>query len=192
MTQPAATREAFEADVLPQLDSLYRLALRLTTDPSRAEDLVQDTVLKAFRSWQSFQPGTSIRSWLFTILRNTFINDYRRRQREPIPMDLDAAEALATSRAAEDEDPEGTYFNQIIDAKVLEAIDALPEDFREVLVLSDVENMSYAEIAKMLNLPVGTVKSRLFRARRQLQKALRDHAVEMGYLKRRNVPDSDI
>jgi RNA polymerase sigma-70 factor, ECF subfamily len=192
MTQPAATREAFEADVLPQLDSLYRLALRLTTDPSRAEDLVQDTVLKAFRSWQSFQPGTSIRSWLFTILRNTFINDYRRRQREPIPMDLDAAEALATFRAAEDEDPEGTYFNQIVDAKVLEAIDALQEDFREVLVLSDVENMSYAEIARMLNLPVGTVKSRLFRARRQLQKALRDHAVEMGYLKRRNAPDSDI
>jgi RNA polymerase sigma-70 factor (ECF subfamily) len=192
MTQPAAGREAFEADVLPQLDSLYRLALRLTTDPSRAEDLVQDTVLKAFRSWQSFQPGTSIRSWLFTILRNTFINDYRRRQREPIPMDLDAAESLATFRAAEDEDPEGTYFNQIVDAKVLEAIDALPEDFREVLVLSDVENMSYAEIARMLSLPVGTVKSRLFRARRLLQKALRDHAVEMGYLKRQNVPDSEL
>jgi RNA polymerase sigma-70 factor (ECF subfamily) len=192
MTQPAATREAFEADVLPQLDSLYRLALRLTTDPTRAEDLVQDTVLKAFRSWQSFQPGTSIRSWLFTILRNTFINDYRRRQREPIPMDLDAAESLATFRAAEDEDPEGTYFNQIVDAKVLEAIDALPEDFREVLVLSDVENMSYAEIARMLSLPVGTVKSRLFRARRQLQKALREHAVEMGYLKRTNAPESSI
>lgn len=192
MTQPAAAREAFEADVLPQLDSLYRLALRLTTDPSRAEDLVQDTVLKAFRSWQSFQPGTSIRSWLFTILRNTFINDYRRRQREPIPMDLDAAESLATFRAAEDEDPEGTYFNQIVDAKVLEAIDALPQDFREVLVLSDVESMSYAEIAQMLSLPVGTVKSRLFRARRLLQKALHDYAVEMGYLKRPNVPDSEL
>lgn len=192
MTQPAAAREAFEADVLPQLDSLYRLALRLTTDPSRAEDLVQDTVLKAFRSWQSFQPGTSIRSWLFTILRNTFINDYRRRQREPIPMDLDAAESLATFRATEDEDPEGTYFNQIVDAKVLEAIDALPQDFREVLVLSDVESMSYAEIAQMLSLPVGTVKSRLFRARRLLQKALHDYAVEMGYLKRPNVPDSEL
>ncbi len=191
MTQPAAAREAFEAEVLPQLDSLYRLALRLTTDPSRAEDLVQDTVLKAFRSWQSYQPGTSIRSWLFTILRNTFINDYRRRQREPIPMDLEAAEPLAAFRSAEDEDPEGTYFNQIVDAKVLEAIDALPEEFREVLVLSDVENMSYAEIAKVLDRPIGTVKSRLFRARRQLQKALYDHAVEMGYLKRRPVPDSD-
>jgi RNA polymerase sigma-70 factor (ECF subfamily) len=110
MTQPAAAREEFEAQLLPQLDSLYRLALRLTTDPSRAEDLVQDTVLKAFRSWQSFQPGTSIRSWLFTILRNTFINDYRRRKREPIAMDLEVAEPMATFRAPEDEDPEGTYF----------------------------------------------------------------------------------
>jgi RNA polymerase sigma-70 factor (ECF subfamily) len=191
MTEPAAAREAFEAQLLPQLDSLYRLALRLTTDPSRAEDLVQDTVLKAFRSWQSFQPGTSIRSWLFTILRNTFINDYRRRKREPIPMDLEVAEPMATFRAAEDEDPEGAFFNRIVDAKVLEAIDALPEDFREVLVLSDVENMPYAEIARMLNLPVGTVKSRLFRARRQLQKVLHDHAVEMGYLKRKHVQESD-
>ena len=88
MSDADARRAVFEAEVLPQLDALYRLGLRLTTDPSRAEDLVQDTVLKAFRSWERFQPGTNIRSWLFTILRNTFINDYRRRQREPIPMDL--------------------------------------------------------------------------------------------------------
>jgi RNA polymerase sigma-70 factor (ECF subfamily) len=186
MTDPAPGRSAFEAEVLPQLDSLYRLALRLTTDPSRAEDLVQDTVLKAFRSWQSFQPGTNIRSWLFTILRNTFINDYRRRQREPIAMDLDAVEPHAAFRAAQDEDPEGTFFSQIVDAKVLDAIDALPEDFREVLVLSDIENMSYAEIAEVLGVPVGTVKSRLFRARRQLQEVLYDHAVEMGYIRARD------
>jgi len=186
MTDPEPDRSAFEAEVLPQLDSLYRLALRLTTDPSRAEDLVQDTVLKAFRSWQSFQPGTNIRSWLFTILRNTFINDYRRRQREPIAMDLDAVEPHAAFRAAQDEDPEGTFFSQIVDAKVLDAIDALPEDFREVLVLSDIENMSYAEIAEVLGVPVGTVKSRLFRARRQLQEVLYDHAVEMGYIRARD------
>jgi len=185
MTHLAPGREAFEAEVIPQLDSLYRLALRLTTDPSRAEDLVQDTVLKAFRSWQSFQPGTNIRSWLFTILRNTFINDYRRRQREPIPMDLEAAEPHATLRAVDDEDPEGTFFARIVDAKVLEAIDRLAEDFREVLVLSDIENLSYAEIADVLGIPVGTVKSRLFRARRQLQEVLYDHAVEMGYIRPR-------
>ncbi len=186
MTDPAPGREAFEAEVIPQLDSLYRLALRLTTDPSRAEDLVQDTVLKAFRSWQRFQPGTNIRSWLFTILRNTFINDYRRRQREPIPMDLETAEPHATFRAVDDEDPEGTFFAQIVDAKVLEAIDRLPEDFREVLVLSDIENLTYAEIADVLGIPVGTVKSRLFRARRQLQEVLYDHAVEMGYIRARD------
>lgn len=184
MTSAPPDRESFEAEVLPQLDSLYRLALRLTTDPTRAEDLVQDTVLKAFRSWQRFQPGTNIRSWLFTILRNTFINEYRRRQREPIPMDLETIEPYATFRGTDEEDPEGTFFSQIVDGKVLEAIDALPEDFREVLVLSDVENLSYAEIADVLGLPVGTVKSRLFRARRQLQRALYDHAVEMGYLRK--------
>jgi RNA polymerase sigma-70 factor (ECF subfamily) len=186
MTDPAPGREAFEAEVLPQLDSLYRLAPRLTTDPSRAEDLVQDTVLKAFRSWQRFQPGTNIRSWLFTILRNTFINDYRRRQREPIPMDLETAEPHASFRAVDDEDPEGTFFSRIVDAKVLEAIDRLPEDFREVLVLSDIENLPYAEIAEVLSIPVGTVKSRLFRARRQLQEVLYDHAVEMGYIRARD------
>ena len=186
MTDPAADRSAFEAEVLPQLDSLYRLGLRLTTDPSRAEDLVQDTALKAFRSWQRFQPGTNIRSWLFTILRNTFINDYRRRQREPIPMDLEAVEPHAAFRAAQDEDPEGAFFSQIVDAKVLNAIDALPEEFREVLVLSDIENLPYAEIAEVLGVPVGTVKSRLFRARRQLQEALYDHAVEMGYIRARD------
>ncbi len=178
-----ARRESFEREVLPQLDSLYRLALRLTTEPSRAEDLVQDTVLKAFRSWERYQPGTNVRGWLFTILRNTFINDYRRRQREPIAMDLEAVEPYSISRAPADEDPEGTFFSQIIDAKVLEAIDALPEDFREVLVMSDVENMTYAEIAEVLKIPVGTVKSRLFRARRQLQGTLYDHAREMGYIK---------
>ncbi|HEU5170480.1 MAG TPA: sigma-70 family RNA polymerase sigma factor [Gemmatimonadales bacterium] len=183
MTAPEARRADFEAEALPQLDPLYRLALRLTTDPSRAEDLVQDTVLKAFRAWDRFQPGTNVRSWLFTILRNTFINEYRRRQREPIPMDLEAIEAHITERPVADEDPEGAFFAQIVDEKVLEAIDRLPDEFREVLVLSDIENLTYAEIAEVLRLPIGTVKSRLFRARRQLQTALYDHAVEMGYLK---------
>jgi RNA polymerase sigma-70 factor (ECF subfamily) len=179
-------REAFEAEILPQLDSLYRLALGLTTDPSRAEDLVQDTVLKAIRYWRRFQPGTNIRSWLFTILRNTFISAYRRRQREPIPMDVETAEQHAGFRAVGDADPEGTFFARIVDARVLEALDALPDDFREALVLSDVESLSYAEIAGVLDIPVGTVKSRVFRARRRLQEVLYDHAVEMGYVRARS------
>lgn len=179
------SREAFEAELLPQLDSLYSLAFRFTTDPSRAEDLVQDTLVKAFRSWRQFQHGSNIRSWLFTILRNTFISNCRRSRREPIPMDLVSAELAATIRAVDGNDPEGTFFARIVEAKVLETIDTLQNDFREVVVLSDVENLSYAAIAGVLGIPVGTVRSRLFRARRQLQKALYDDALDMGYVRAR-------
>jgi RNA polymerase sigma-70 factor, ECF subfamily len=178
-------RKAFEAELLPQLGSLYSRALRFTTDPSRAEDLVQDTLLKAFRSWRQFQPGSNIRSWLFTILRHTFINNLRRSRREPIPMDLASADPAATIRAVDGNDPEGTVFARIVDAKVLETIDTLQDDFREVVVLSAVENLSYTAIAGVLGIPVGTVKSRLFRARRQLQRALYDDALDMGYVRAR-------
>lgn len=150
-----------------------------------AEDLVQDTMLKAYRSWRQYRPGTNAKGWLLTILRNTFINAYRRRKLEPVAMDLGAAESHLPGRSPAETDPEGNFFARIIDQKVIEAIDALPEEFREVLVLSDIEQMSYAEIAETVGVPVGTVKSRLFRARRQLQTALYSHAVEMGYLKPR-------
>jgi RNA polymerase sigma-70 factor (ECF subfamily) len=183
MTIPTDTaRAGFEREALVHLDTLYRAALRFTGDPSRAEDLVQDTMLRAFRAWRSYQPGTNARAWLLTILRNTFINSYRRAKREPVAMELDAAEALALPEAWRDTDPEGEFFARIVDQKVLDAVDQLAPDFREVLVLSDMEGLPYAEIAAMLDIPVGTVKSRLFRARRQLQRALYDHAVEMGYI----------
>lgn len=175
----------FEAEALPHLDSLYRMALRLTGDSSRAEDLVQETMLKAYRAWSQFRPGTNARAWLLTILRNTFINEYRRRKREPIAVDLEAVEPYAIFRDAEQVDPEGAFFAQIVDERVLQAIDHLPPDFREVLALSDMENLSYAEIAETLDIPVGTVKSRLFRARRQLQAELYEHAVEQGYIRPR-------
>src|SRR3954471_15516116 len=185
MAEPSAAVRSFDAEALPHLDALYRVALRLTADPTQAEDLVQDTMLKAYRSWRQYRPGTNAKGWLLTILRNTFINDYRRRKHEPIAMDLEAAEPHALYRSMQESDPEGTFFAQIVDAKVLEAIDALPEEFREVLVLSDIEGMSYGEIADTLKIPVGTVKSRLFRARRQLQAGLYAHAVEMGYIQPR-------
>ncbi len=177
---------SFDAEALPHLDTLYRVALRLTGDAAMAEDLVQDTMLKAYRSWQQYRPGTNAKGWLLTILRNTFINAYRRRKLEPVAMDLEVAEPHAVDRAIEDADPEGNFFAQIIDQKVIEAIDALPEDFREVLVLSDIEGLSYAEIAEAVHAPIGTIKSRLFRARRQLQRTLYAHAVEMGYIKPRD------
>ncbi|MBA3522073.1 MAG: sigma-70 family RNA polymerase sigma factor [Gemmatimonadales bacterium] len=185
MAEPSTAGRSFDAEALPHLDALYRVALRLTADPSQAEDLVQDTMLKAYRSWRQYRPGTNAKGWLMTILRNTFINDYRRRKLEPVAMDLEAVEPHALYRSVENTDPEGTFFSQIVDEKVIEAVDALPRDFREVLVLSDMEGMRYAEIAEALELPVGTVKSRLFRARRQLQTALHAHAVEMGIIKAR-------
>jgi RNA polymerase sigma-70 factor (ECF subfamily) len=185
MAEPSTAGRTFDAEALPHLDALYRVALRLTGDPSQAEDLVQDTMLKAYRAWRQYRPGTNAKGWLLTILRNTFINDYRRRKLEPVAMDLEAVEPHALYRAVEQTDPEGAFFSKIVDAKVLEAIDALPPEFREVLVLSDIEGMRYAEIAETLQVPVGTVKSRLFRARRQLQAALYAHAVEMGYIKPR-------
>lgn len=181
-----ATLQSFEQEALPHLDSLYRMALRLTAEPARAEDLVQETMLKAFRAWHQYRPGTNARAWLLTILRNTFINEYRRQRREPVPVDLEAVEPYAIERPPEDADPEGTFFNQIVDERVLEAIDHLPHDFREVLALSDMEGLSYAEIAATLEIPVGTVKSRLFRARRLLQRELYEHAVEMGYIRPRD------
>jgi len=185
MAEPSTAGRSFDAEALPHLDALYRVALRLTGDPSQAEDLVQDTMLKAYRAWRQYRPGTNAKGWLLTILRNTFINDYRRRKLEPVAMDLEAVEPHALYRAVEETDPEGAFFSKIVDAKVLEAIDALSPEFREVLVLSDIEGMRYAEIAETLQVPVGTVKSRLFRARRQLQAALYAHAVEMGYIKPR-------
>src|SRR5919199_757287 len=188
MAEPTTAGRSFDAEALPHLDALYRVALRLTGDPSQAEDLVQDTMLKAYRSWRQYRPGTNAKGWLLTILRNTFINDYRRRRLEPVAMDLEAIEPRALYRAVEQSDPEGAFFSQIVDAKVLEAVDALPPEFREVLVLSDMEGMRYAEIAEALQVPVGTVKSRLFRARRPLQSDLYAHAVEMGYIQPRERP----
>jgi RNA polymerase sigma-70 factor (ECF subfamily) len=178
-------RLAFEQEALPHLDTAYRVALRLTGDPSRAEDLVQDTMLKAFRSWHQYQSGTNVRAWLLTILRNTFINDYRREKARGPTVDLSNIEEFSLFDEVGDRDPEGRFFSQIVDDEVVRAIDGLPEEFRETLVLSDVEGLPYQEIARIIGVPVGTVKSRLFRARRALQRVLYDYAVEMGYIKRR-------
>lgn len=178
-------RRAFEQEALPHLDSMYRVALRLTSDPSRAEDLVQDAMLKALRSWQQYQPGTNVRAWLLTILRNTFINDYRREKTRGPTVDISEAESFSLFEEVGDRDPEGRFFDRIVDDEVLRAIDQLPEEFRETLVLSDVEGLPYQEIGRITGVPVGTVKSRLFRARKALQGRLYRYAVDMGYIKRR-------
>src|SRR3954470_8569545 len=181
-----AKRTAFEREALPHLDTVYRVALRFTGEPARAHDLVQDTMLKAFRSWHRYEPGTNVRAWLLTILRNTFINEYRKEKQRGPTVDISTAETFSLFNEVQEEDPEGQFFDQIVDDEVLKAIDKLPVEFRETLVLSDLEGMSYQEIADVTSVPVGTVKSRLFRARRALQRQLYDYAVEMGYIKRRD------
>ncbi len=180
---PDGRRAAFEREALVHLDAVYRVALRLAGNPADAEDLVQETMLKAYRSWNQFQPGTNAKAWLLTILRNSFINEYRRRTRHPETVDVDTIEPFAVFEEIQDDDPQGTFFDQIVDDEVLRAIDELPEAFRETVMLSDVEGLRYEEIAKMLDVPVGTVKSRLFRARRMLQAKLYRYAVDMGYIK---------
>lgn len=180
MSSPAAPA-AFQSEVLPHLDTLYRVALRLTGEPAAAEDLVQDTMLRALRAWHTFQPGSNARAWLVTILRNQFINGWRSRKRAPAVVDMDAVPELPDSG---DPDPEGRFFRDLVDEEVLSAVDNLPEEFREVVVLSDMEGLPYAEIARVLSIPVGTVKSRLFRARRILQRQLRRYAEESGIVRR--------
>lgn len=176
-------RTQFETEALVHLDALYGLALRLTGgDAARSEDLVQDSLLKAYRSWSDFTLGTNCRAWLMTILRNTFINEFRSRQRRPTPVEFDEVADRSVFEAVESTDPEGDFFERLIDAEVIAAVDALPDEFRVPVVLSDLEGLSYQEIAEVLDIPVGTVKSRLFRARRRLQGRLYEYAVEMGYI----------
>ncbi len=176
-------RGAFEAEALPQLDAVYRVALRLSGNEAQADDLTQETMLRAFRAWHQFKSGTNVRAWLLTILRNTFINEYRRTRRAGVSVEVSDVEEFSVFSDVQDADPEGDFFNRIVDDEVLRAIDSLPDEFREAVVLSDIEDLSYAEIAKVLDVPIGTVKSRLFRARQALQRQLYEYALEMGYIK---------
>jgi RNA polymerase sigma-70 factor (ECF subfamily) len=175
-------RELFEMEALQQLDALYSFALKLTRDRSDAEDLVQDTVLRAFERWEQYQLGTNIRAWMFTILYHTFVSRKRRVESREVALAPDEAERRL-SEAPGDRDPEGAYFDSIVDDEITRAIDALPADYRTAVVLSDVHDLRYAEIATILDIPEGTVKSRLFRGRRLLQSALRNYASEMGYIR---------
>jgi RNA polymerase sigma-70 factor (ECF subfamily) len=180
---PEERREGYEKEALVHLDALYRVALRLTANAADAEDLVQETMLRAYRSWDRYTPGTNAKGWLLTILRHLFINEYRRKSRHPETVDVDTIEPFALFQEVQEEDPQGAFFDKIVDDEVLRAVDQLPEAFREAVTLSDVEGLSYEEVAKVLDVPVGTVKSRLYRGRRLLQAKLYDYAVGMGYIK---------
>lgn len=173
-------QEHFEQEALPHLDAVYRFALRLTGSPADAEDLVQETFLRAFRSWDHYTPGTQAKSWLFTICRNAFLRQRQQDSRRTQVMQEASPNEVPLFMPAYQDDPEGSFFDGIVDETILQHIDQIPEEFREVVLLSDLEGMSYAEIASVLDVPLGTVKSRLFRGRRLLQKVLYDYAREAG------------
>lgn len=162
---------AFEREALACLDSLYGAALRWSGNPADAEDLVQDTYLKAFRSANQYEPGTNLRAWLFTILHNTFLNSRRRGVREPLAVEPETIDRLAASSAGL-ETPEQLLLRDSLDADLRAALDALPELFRQAVWLRDVEEFTYAEIASMLGVPIGTVMSRISRGRRLLYERL--------------------
>jgi RNA polymerase sigma-70 factor (ECF subfamily) len=165
---------AFEAEALASLDSLYRAALRLTRVPADAEDLVQDTYLKAFRAADTFRPGTNMRAWLFTILHNTARNRARDRARDTVAIDSDVVDRAADApppagrAAGAGENPETLLLRETLAPELQAAIDDLPDAFRQAVWLRDVEEFSYAEIAAMLSVPIGTVMSRISRGRRML------------------------
>jgi len=178
--------DPFETEALSFLDALYRTALRMTRAEADAEDLVQETYIKAFRFREQFTPGTNLKAWLFRILTNTFINIYRRRQAQPEFTELDAVDESSLYRRMSDlktasasGDPETEFLNGIVDTQVKDALAELPEKFREVVLL-DVEGFAYKEIAEMLAIPIGTVMSRLHRGRKFLQKRLFDLAQQRG------------
>src|SRR6201984_3474359 len=193
MADPAT----FEAQAMEYMPSLYTAALRMTRNPADAEDLVQETYLKAYRGFGSFQEGTNLKAWLYRILTNTFINSYRARKRRPEQTDIDdvedlylyrrlgGLEAVSAGRSAEEE-----VLEHFTEGEVKAAVEALPEQFRMAVLLADVEGFSYKEIAEILDIPIGTVMSRLHRGRRALQKALHDFGTARGLVGTSGEPSS--
>ncbi|MGZ5213085.1 MAG: sigma-70 family RNA polymerase sigma factor [Actinomycetota bacterium] len=186
-TDDAALRERFERDVLPLLPNLYAAALRMTRNPADAEDLVQDTYLRAFRGFSGFKEGTNLKAWLYRILTNSFINTYRKKQRQPQtvegPDDLDEWYLFDKLGGRNVElSAETEVLDKIPDEAVKAALESLTENFRLPVLLADVEGFSYKEIAEIMDTPIGTVMSRLHRGRKALQKALWDTAKERGLI----------
>ncbi|MEE8149244.1 MAG: sigma-70 family RNA polymerase sigma factor [candidate division Zixibacteria bacterium] len=183
----AEKRQAFEKEALPHMDALYRTALRMTKNVGDAEDLVQEALVKAYRFWDKFETGSNCRAWLFKIMTNVFINEYRSKSRSPMSVNVDDIDdnylygQLAAN--SDGDNPEKELFAKMLDDDVKKAIDELPEDFRIVVVLSFIEGFSYQEIAEIADLQLGTVKSRLHRGRKLLQKELLDYAIKNGFIK---------
>ena len=175
-------RVGFEREALMHLDALYRAARALAGNAADADDLVQTAVFNAYRYWHKFRPGTNVRAWLLAILRNVFLGEHRRRSVWQETVDLNAIESLLASDSDADTDPEARFFDELVDGEVLRAIAALPLEQRAVLELVNVEGLRLGEAAEVLSIPLGTVKSRLFRARKLLQAELYEYAVSIGWI----------
>ena len=184
---PLEGRARFEHEALVHLDAMYSFALKLSRSRDDAEDLVSDTVLRAFERWEQYRLGTNIRAWLFTILYHVFVSRKRRIDAREVQA-TDETEGWGAFEPVGELNPEARFYETFLDAEITTAIDHLPDEYRTAVVLSDIHELRYAEIAHILGVPEGTVKSRLFRGRRILQKKLVGYAMDMGYIK--SVPDA--
>lgn len=177
-------QEDFNDEILPHLDALYNFGLRLTTDPNDAEDLVQDTIVKAYRFFSSYEKGTNAKAWLFRILKNSYINNYRKKSKKPQQVDYDEVSTFYETVRAERTDTsdlEDRLYRELMDDDITNALEELPEDFRTVVLLCDVEGFTYEEIANMLDVPIGTIRSRLHRGRNLLKAQLMEYAQKRGF-----------
>jgi RNA polymerase sigma-70 factor (ECF subfamily) len=175
----------FEQEALPHMDILYNYAMRMTSNPDDAHDLLQETYLKAYRFWDKYEKGTNIRAWLFRIMKNTYINLYRKTVKEPDTVDYDEIKNFYNTIKDESADPndlQEKLFGQLLDDEVAKALESLPEDFRTVVILCDIEGLTYEEIADFVECPVGTVRSRLHRGRKLLQVKLFEYAKSRGFI----------
>jgi RNA polymerase sigma-70 factor (ECF subfamily) len=185
IVDPAQLRDLFEAQALPFLDQLYAAAMRMTRNPSDAQDLVQETFVKSFASFKQFEQGTNLKAWLYRILTNTFINTYRKKQREPYQGTIDDLEdwqmgGAESTTAMSSRSAEAEAIDHLPDSAVKDALQSIPEDFRLAVYFADVEGFSYQEIAEIMKTPIGTVMSRLHRGRRLLREMLVGYATVRG------------